>query len=75
MRSTAGAQQRLPCAGGPVNLEARILSRLGPSPTEENLLIRDLGVPAAVLAPVILTLELSGRIQRVSGGKLALSEG
>ncbi len=75
MRATAGAQQRLPCAGGPVNLEARILSRLGPSPTEENLLIRDLGVPAAVLAPVILTLELSGRIQRVSGGKLALSEG
>ena len=75
MRTTAGAQQRLPCAGGPVNLEARILSRLGPSPTEENLLIRDLGVPAAVLAPVILTLELSGRIQRVSGGKLALSEG
>ena len=43
------------------------------SPTEENLLIRDLGVPAAVLAPVILTLELSGRILRVSGGKLALS--
>ena len=75
MRATAGAQQRLPCAGGPVNLEARILSRLGPSPTEENLLIRDLGVPAAVLAPVILTLELSGRIQRVSGGKLARSEG
>ena len=72
-QGTAAAQQRLPGSGGPVNLEARILSRLGPCPTEENLLIRDLGVPAAVLAPVILTLELSGRIQRISGGKLALS--
>ncbi len=62
-----------PVQGGPVNLEARILSRLGPSPTEENLLIRDLGLPAAALAPVILTLELSGRIQRLAGGKLVLT--
>lgn len=62
-----------PAPGGPVNLEARILSRLGPSPTEENLLIRDMGLPAAVLAPVILTLELSGRVQRLSGGKLVLT--
>lgn len=59
--------------GGPANLEARILSRLGPSPTEENILIRDLGLPAASLAPAILTLELSGRVQRLSGGKLVLS--
>ncbi|KRW93514.1 DNA processing protein DprA [Paracoccus sp. MKU1] len=62
-------------AGGPVNLEGRILARLGPSPTEENMLIRDLGVPAAVLAPAILALELSGRVQRMAGGKLALSGG
>ncbi|SIQ65829.1 DNA protecting protein DprA [Paracoccus thiocyanatus] len=60
-------------AGGPANLEGRILARLGPSPTEENLLIRDLGVPAAVLAPAILALELSGRVQRMAGGRLALS--
>lgn len=59
-------------AGGPVDLEARILSRLGPSPTEENMLIRDLGLPAAVLGPAILTLELSGQVQRLSGGKLVL---
>lgn len=65
-------QQRQPCQGGPANLEGRILSRLGPSPTEENILIRDLGVPAAVLAPAILALELSGRVQRLSGGRLAL---
>lgn len=65
--------ETLPCQGGPVNLEARILARLGPSPTDENLLIRDLGLPAAVLAPALLTLELSGRVQRLAGGKLALT--
>lgn len=58
--------------GGPVNLEARILTRLGPSPTEENLLIRDLGLPAAAIAPAILALELSGRVQRLAGGRIAL---
>lgn len=63
----------LPTQGGPVNLEARILDRLGPSPTEENLLIRDLGLPAAVIAPALLALELSGRVQRVTGGRLALT--
>ncbi|WJS83770.1 DNA-processing protein DprA [Paracoccus sp. TOH] len=62
----------LPSQGGPVALEARILARLGPSPTEENLLIRDLGVPAAVIAPALLALELAGRVQRLAGGKLAL---
>ncbi|WP_449302604.1 DprA-like winged helix domain-containing protein [Paracoccus simplex] len=45
---------------------------MGPSPTEENLLIRDLGVPAAVIAPALLALELAGRVQRLAGGKLAL---
>ncbi|CAM3073583.1 DNA processing protein [Paracoccus aminovorans] len=63
----------LPAQGGPVNLEARILDRLGPSPTEENLLIRDLGLPAAVIAPALLALELSGRVQRITGGRLALT--
>lgn len=61
--------------GGPVNLEARILARLGPSPTEENLLIRDLGLPAATIAPAILALELSGRVQRLAGGRIALIQG
>ncbi|WP_390908130.1 DNA-processing protein DprA [Paracoccus broussonetiae] len=56
--------------GGPVGLEGRILAMLGPSPTEENLLIRDLGIPAATMAPVVLQLELAGRIQRLSGGRI-----
>lgn len=57
--------------GGPVALEAQILSRLGASPTDENLLIRDLGVPAATLAPALLALELSGQVERLAGGRLA----
>lgn len=57
----------------PVQLEGRILSRLGPSPTEENDLIRDLGVPASVASTAILSLELQGRVTRLAGGRLALS--
>ncbi|MFN3276142.1 MAG: DNA-processing protein DprA [Paracoccus sp. (in: a-proteobacteria)] len=58
--------------GGPVHIEARILSRLSPSPTEENDLIRDLGVPAAVASAAILSLELQGRLTRMAGGRVAL---
>lgn len=75
--ATAPVTTRLPGAardsGGPVNLEARILSRLGPSPTEENDLIRDLGVSAATASAAILQLELQGRLNRLIGGRLALS--
>lgn len=59
--------------GGPAALEARILSRLGPSPTDENHLVRDLGLPAAMLAPALLELELSGQVQRLPGGRIALT--
>lgn len=58
--------------GGPVQLEARILSRLSPSPTEENALIRDLGIPAAAASAAILSLELQGRLTRLAGGRIAL---
>lgn len=54
------------------SLEGRVLALLGPSPTEENQLIRDLGVSAAMLAPVLLNLELDGRIIRMPGGRIAL---
>ena len=60
-------------AGGPVALEGRLLGLLGPSPTDENVLIRTLGVAAAVVAPVILSLELDGRITRLAGGRIALA--
>ncbi|MCQ0968943.1 DNA-processing protein DprA (plasmid) [Paracoccus sp. TK19116] len=54
-------------------LEAAILARLSPSPTEEDLLIRDLGLSAAVLNPAIQALELQGRLTRLAGGRLALT--
>jgi len=52
-------------------LHRDILSRLGPSPLAEDQLIRDLDLPAQRLAPVLLALELEGRIQRQPGGLLA----
>ena len=53
------------------SLHSRILSRLGPSPLAEDQLIRDLAMPAATVAPELLTLELEGRIHRQSGGLLS----
>jgi DNA processing protein len=54
---------------GPVTaLHNQILERLGPSPLAEDQLIRDLGAPASVVAPELVTLELEGRIIRQPGG-------
>jgi DNA processing protein len=52
-------------------LHSRILDRLGPSAVAEDQLIRDIGHPASVVAPALLTLELDGRIARQAGGLLA----
>ena len=52
-------------------LHQDILDRLGPSPIAEDQLIRDLSVSAQDVAPALIDLELSGRIQRQSGGLLA----
>lgn len=57
--------------GGPVSLEARILSRLTPSPLEENDLIRDLGLPASTVNATIQALELRGSLTRLLGGRIA----
>lgn len=54
------------------DIEARVLSRLGPSPCDENDVIRDLGLPASAASAAILSLELQGRLLRVPGGRLAL---
>lgn len=56
----------------PASLTASIISLLGPSPTLEDDLIRDLGLPAATLAPALLELELDGKVTRMAGGKVAL---
>ena len=52
-------------------LHGKILDRLGPSPLAEDQLIRDLAMPAAFVAPELLSLELEGRIQRQAGGLLS----
>jgi DNA processing protein len=75
-RSVAPALQAPPATNAPVatdpaELETRILSRLSPSPSDENDLIRELGVTAALASAAILSLELQGRLTRLAGGRLA----
>lgn len=53
-------------------IERLILAKLGPTPTEENALIRDLGIAPAAFATAILSLELNGTVHRMAGGGLAL---
>lgn len=55
----------------PGDLRARILDRLGPSPVAEDQLIRDLGLGAAAVAPVLTDLELDGSVLRQPGGLLS----
>lgn len=52
-------------------LHSQILARLGPSPTAEDMLIRDLAMPPAAMAAALLTLELEGRILRAPGGLIS----
>ena len=49
-------------------LDARILALLGPTPTAEDQLIRDLQMSASQISPVLVTLELQGAVQRHPGG-------
>lgn len=51
-------------------LHRQILDRLGPSPSPEDTLIRDLDLPTATLARCLTTLEMEGRITRDPGGLL-----
>lgn len=60
-------------SGGPAGLEARIMNWLSPSPSDEDELIRRLGVPASVANSAILSLELQGLLTRLAGGRLARS--
>ena len=51
-------------------LHRQILDRLGPSPSPEDTLIRDLALPTATLARCLTTLEMEGLISRDPGGLL-----
>ncbi|OOY04357.1 DNA-processing protein DprA [Thioclava sp. F28-4] len=53
------------------DLGAKILERLGPSPTAEDQVIRDLDVPAAAFSQALTALEIEGRIERHRGGLIS----
>jgi DNA processing protein len=52
-------------------LHMQIMSRLGTPPIAEDQLIRDLKTTPAKVTPILLDLELDGRIARHGGGLLA----
>lgn len=51
---------------------AEILSLLGPTPVEVDFLIRQSGLPARAVAAILLELDLSGKLRREPGQKVAL---
>ena len=53
--------------------EQRLFALIGPVPVSEDLLIRELGLPAATVAATLTGLELSGRIDRHPGGLVSRS--
>ncbi|MBP0481322.1 DNA-processing protein DprA [Sagittula salina] len=54
------------------NLHREILDRLGPSPTAEDQLVRDLQMGADQVASALTELELDGAVQRQPGGFLSI---
>lgn len=69
--ATVGPTAVVAAAAGGREALATILDRLGPTPTPEDQLLRDLGCSASHLAPALLDLELDGRIQRHAGGLIS----
>ena len=51
-------------------LHQQILDRIGPSPTPEDEVIRDLNISPDALLPEIAALEIEGALQRDAGGLL-----
>ncbi|MEZ5685032.1 MAG: DNA-processing protein DprA [Paracoccaceae bacterium] len=62
-----------PVASGAPAAE-RLLALLGPSPTPEDQILRDLGLSPAAFAQELLALELQGAVQRHPGGLLSRAE-
>ncbi|MDP5085812.1 MAG: DNA-processing protein DprA [Yoonia sp.] len=52
-------------------LHSEILARLGPAPIAEDQLLRDIKASAMDVGPVLVDLELDGKIIRQAGGLLA----
>lgn len=53
-------------------VEEKLLSLIGSTPVGEDILIRDLGLPTAIVTAAIVSLELDGRIVRHPGGAVSL---
>lgn len=56
-----------------VEAEERLLRALSPTPVALDALIRETGIPAALVQSLVLEIEIAGRIQRSSGGRIALA--
>lgn len=56
-------------------MRERLLALLSPAPVAEEEVLRELGLAAADLAPLLLTLELEDRITRHPGGWLSRAGG
>jgi DNA processing protein len=70
-RSDTTAEAPGPMPNATARLHQAILSRLGPSPVAEDMLIRDLDRPAAEVMRGLVGLELDGHVQRHPGGLLS----
>ncbi len=53
-------------------IHQEILRRLGPSPTAEDQLIREIAAPARDVAPALTELEMKGDVDRQPGGLICL---
>jgi DNA processing protein len=52
-------------------IRARVEEALGPSPTDVDELIRQIGAPAPVILTILLEMELASRIARYPGNRVA----
>lgn len=66
--SAPASASAAPRTEAPSDLNAAILSLLGPTPVHEDMVIRDMGLSAAVISPALVALELDGAVQRHPGG-------
>ncbi|MEV8465245.1 DNA-processing protein DprA [Fluviibacterium sp. DFM31] len=53
------------------DVQSALLNRLGPVPTAEDQLVRDLNLAPGALAGAVLDLEIAGKIQRHAGGLIS----
>lgn len=59
----------------PDDIRARVMEALGPTPAPMDGIIRELGLPPALVLTVLLELELAGKLERMPGNMAALLAG